>query len=402
MGIDLVIVSDEQTSSNDFVRVAQLAARAGQLLASVDCVPLDERSAALWAALRESPFLAGLVRTSPTGVASGSTDSLSTAVEAGTARFVAVSEIHEVDLTRLLVAATTAQEHQGVSLGTFPLGAAGGLSLVLPRTKWSPCGAAGAVRSARTLMEALGGHLLGLEGTRATPEVTKIWVVGTEAGGTVDTEIHPGSPPVLSVVVPTLDAASARSGRLLASLRRHTGVPYQVVLIDNGNAPQGYTAPVNTALLAARTEYVAVINDDVVVHDRWWEPLQEALTAGHALVFPETIGYSRPPYFAWCFALRRSTLEGLSAPGGDLFDPAFSVWYQDTDLYLRLKALGETPYHVPASRISHLESATVATEDPVLKPWIRRQTLTDRSRFVEKWGEGILPDKGLADPLGSR
>ena len=402
MGIDLVIVTDEQTTSSDFVRLAQFSAGAGQLLASVECVPLDERSAALWAALRESTFLAGRVRGSAPGLAPGAKDALSTAIEVGSGQIIAVSELHDTDLNHVLLAAGATQKHESMSLGAFPLGAEGGLSLVIPRAKWSPLDRGVRARQARALIETLGGHLLGLAPAATAPEVTKIWVVGARSDDTRDAEIQPGSPPVLTVVVPTLNAASGRCGRLLASLRQNTCVPFQVILVDNGNAPQGYTAPVNTALLAAQTEYVAAINDDVEVQDGWWEPLQAALDAGHALAFPDTVGNDRPPYFAWCFAMRRATVETLSRPRGGFFDPTFSVWYQDTDLFLRLKALGETPHHVPASRISHTESATIATDDPVLKPWIRQQIEIDRARFVEKWGEGILPENRVAGASGGQ
>ncbi len=399
--IDLVIVTDEQTSSSDFVRLAQLAAGAGKLLASVDCVSLDERSATLWAAVRESHFLAGRVRSSAAWAAAAD-EALSRAVEGGSGRIIAVSELHDTDLWRLLLAASAARENDVISLGAFPVEGRGGIGLVIPRAKWSLPDSSIAAREARALIETLGGHLLGLAPAATYPELTKIWVVGARPDHTIYAEMQPGSPPVLTVVVPTLDAASGRCGRLLASLRQNTCVPYQVVLVDNGNAPQGYTAPVNTALLAAQTEYVAAINDDVEVQDGWWEPLQAALDAGHALAFPETVGNDRPPYFAWCFAMRRATVEALSRPRGDFFDPTFSVWYQDTDLFLRLKALGETPHHVPASRISHTESATIATDDPVLKPWIRQQIEIDRARFVEKWGEGILPENRVAGASGGQ
>ncbi len=401
MGIDLVIVADEHTSSNDFVRLAQLSSGAGGLLASIGCVALDQRSAALWAAVRESPFFQGRVPPAAQAPTPDGARELAAVVAAGSAPFIAVSALHDVDLTRLLVAAVTAAEHENVSLASFPMGSAGELSLLLPRAKWSPdLGTVGAAASStRSLVETLAARLLSLSVPAAQPEVTKIWVVDKQPDEMPSASSRPGSAPVVTIVVPTLDAASERTARLLDSLRRHTTVPYQVILVDNGNSPQGFTAPVNTALSAARTEYVAIVNDDVQVHEGWWEPLQKALDEGSALVFPHTLEYTRPDFSAWCFALARSTAEELSLPSGEFFDPAFTIWFQDTDLYLRLRERGQAPRYVPESRISHIPSTTVATDDPVLKPWIREQTNADRDRFVGKWGDGVLADLGFVDAL---
>jgi hypothetical protein len=399
VGIDLVIVADERTSSSDFIRLAQLSSGAGHLLASIGCIALDQRSAALWSAVRESPFFQGRVPARAGNGTTGAGGELAAAVEAGSASYIVISALHNVELTHLLVAAVTAAEHRSVSLSAFPLGVGGELSLMLPREKWAPPPRGARAPSARSLVESVAAHLLALGLPAAEPEVTKIWVVDRRADERAGATRQPGLAPVLTVVIPTLDASSERTCRLLDSLRSHTTVPFQAVLVDNGNSPQGFTAPVNTALMAARTQYVAVVNDDVQVHEGWWQPLQDALAAGSALVFPHTLEYTRPDFSAWCFALARSTLEELSLPSGEFFDPAFTIWFQDTDLYLRLKERGQAPRYVPESRISHIPSTTVASDDPILKPWIRAQTITDRDRFVGKWGEGILADVGFVDAL---
>lgn len=55
-----------------------------------------------------------------------------------------------------------------------------------------------------------------------------------------------GETPILSVLVPTLDASSSKAQRLVASLKASTTDPFQLVLVDNGNAPQGFSKKIKT------------------------------------------------------------------------------------------------------------------------------------------------------------
>ena len=120
----------------------------------------------------------------------------------------------------------------------------------------------------------------------------------------------PGEDPELTIVIPTLDAASERVRACVSAVQRCTDGPYEIVVVDNGAPPQGFTAPVNPGLRAARGRYAVVMNDDVEVLPGWWPPLREALDAGAAVTFPLTIdGAMRHDFAAWCFALSRATLE---------------------------------------------------------------------------------------------
>jgi GT2 family glycosyltransferase len=194
-----------------------------------------------------------------------------------------------------------------------------------------------------------------------------------------------GVAPEVSIVVPTLDAAGERMRRCLAAIAGSTPVPYEVVIADNGSSPQGYTAPVNAGLRAASGRHLVVMNDDVEPLPGWWPPLRAALDAGVAVVFPHTVdGPMRKDFAAWCFALRRDALERFAHAPGELFDPRFTVWYQDSDLLVRLLRAGHPPRVVPASAIHHGLSETVNTADPELRAWIKEQIAADRERFCAK------------------
>jgi GT2 family glycosyltransferase len=196
----------------------------------------------------------------------------------------------------------------------------------------------------------------------------------------------PGEDPELTIVIPTLDAASERVRACVSAIQRATReAPYEIVLVDNGAPPQGFTAPVNSGLRAARGRYAVVMNDDVEVLPGWWPPLRESLDGGASVAFPVTVeGTMRTDFAAWCFAVSREALERFESEPGEFFDPRFRVWYQDTDLLATLRAAGSPPVCVEASRIRHGLSETVASDDPELRAWISAEVARDREAFVEK------------------
>lgn len=196
---------------------------------------------------------------------------------------------------------------------------------------------------------------------------------------------RPGDPIELTIVIPTLDAASEHLRGCVAAIHAVTDVPHEVVIVDNSSPPQGFTAPVNAGIRAAASPYVVVMNDDVEPLPGWWEPLRATLDGGAAVVFPLTIeGQMRHDFAAWCFAMTRATVAGFSVSPGEFFDPDMVIWYQDTDLLERLRAAGLPPVQVAESNIRHLESRTVHSGDRVLRAWIDARILADERNFRNK------------------
>jgi hypothetical protein len=203
----------------------------------------------------------------------------------------------------------------------------------------------------------------------------------------------PGGPVELSIVVPTLDAASDRLRACVRALQAHTDAAHELIVLDNGAPPQGFTDPVNAALRAARGRHLVVCNDDVLVEDGWFPPLRAALedpVDPAAVAFPLTVGGAmREDFAAWCFAMSRDTLERFSVAPGEFFDPALRVWFQDTDLLVRLRAAGRPPRLVRASTIRHGLSETVASPDPALRAWIDAQIRRDQAAFHARHGAAV-------------
>jgi len=217
---------------------------------------------------------------------------------------------------------------------------------------------------------------------------------GARRGGARRT---PGEQPELTVVIPTLDATSDRVRASVAAVQARTDVAHELVIVDNGSPPQGFSAPVNAGIRAARTPYVVVMNDDVEVLPGWWAPLRASLDGGASVVFPLTVqGGMRNDFAAWCFAMTRGTVELYGHAAAEFFDPALVVWYQDTDLLFRLREAGSPPVMVPESQIRHGLSETVGSDDPELSAWIRAQVAIDRERFILKHPGAVLRGHQLA------
>ena len=150
----------------------------------------------------------------------------------------------------------------------------------------------------------------------------------------------PGEDPELTIVIPTLDAVSERVRSCVAAVQRCTEGPYELAIIDNGAPPQGFTAPVNSGIRAARGQFVVVMNDDVEVLPGWWQPLKAALEAGASVAFPLTVdGAMRD-------RLRRLVLRALARDGRALRGRPRRILRSAPDGLVP----GHRPEHPPARR----------------------------------------------------
>lgn len=218
-----------------------------------------------------------------------------------------------------------------------------------------------------------------------------------------------------SAVVPTLGRSSLLVPALEA-LRRDGGERLEIVIVDQAQEPValppglanrvvrpgrnlGFAGGANAGIAAATGEYIALVNDDVLVEPGWLGALEEALAAdpgvaatqgvnlllddpdridgcgivwnrwwqanqvGHGRPVPAPGGSTREIFgvSATAALFRREALSAMASGGAEVFDSRLGSYYEDVDLAVRLRAAGWRALLVPAARARHAGSATGRT-----------------------------------------
>ncbi len=238
----------------------------------------------------------------------------------------------------------------------------------------------------------------------------------------------PSAPPDLSVVVLAWDNLVSTQ-QFVESVRRHTDVPYELVVVDNGSEweaanyaaaaadravlnPEnlGFAKGMNQGLAAATGEYVAFCNNDTVLPEGWASRLLEtarandraaivlpAFTAarheGFVRTAPGTAVETLPPFSApppaIVYVMPAARVRELGAWGeeyeiasGEDLDLCFKAWTNDLDIVFDTRVLVEHEGKGSASRLDDWEGLWTA----------------NRERFLDKWsGDGDVPYLGTCD-----
>lgn len=244
---------------------------------------------------------------------------------------------------------------------------------------------------------------------------------------------------MLHVIIPTTGGA-AFDAMWLAYCRWHDGYatggsrPVVTVMASNGQAINqavrdvcrcvdwkrrvGYVDAVNGAYALLRPQkefaplsaldYVAVLNDDVIVEGDWITPLMAALKDGAAQVGPSVHHVGRDGFWGrgdepyqfvegWCWMASVGTIEKAAAVTyrgigvGGIYDSAFSPGYcEDQDLSIRTQKTGGKIQQVDVP-IRHLRSQTFGKSR---EPWWSR----NRQYLIQKW----RLDESQREPEGPR
>ena len=236
-------------------------------------------------------------------------------------------------------------------------------------------------------------------------------------------------PEPVTVVVPAWNGERWLPG-LFASLAAQTQQPAEVVVVDNGStdatlawlareAPQarvlaqgrntGFAVAANRGLLAARTEFVALLNTDIELAPDWIEVMAARLAAeprcasvackmvrlGDETLLDdcgdvlrrdgvcEQRGHGRRDDGRWAALYRRSAVRDAGA-----FDERFFSYLEDVDLALRLRLGGWKCAYEPRAVARH---AGGGSSDALSKPvayWTARNTVLLLSKH---WPARWLP-----------
>lgn len=189
------------------------------------------------------------------------------------------------------------------------------------------------------------------------------------------------------------------TGNCIGSIREHTDkekTPYEIILILNGkpinsfsnmqetkadkvinnDENRGYSYAVNQGIRCAKGEYIAIVNNDVLVYDHWLEDLQEGLTMKDLVMATPMYGmpYARAvdagqlrskvdtvPFIDTfsdftdfsCILTKKQLFSELG-----LFNEEFFMYGEDLDLLRRIKAAGKTYASTKKVNTTHIIQGT--------------------------------------------
>jgi glycosyltransferase involved in cell wall biosynthesis/GT2 family glycosyltransferase len=259
---------------------------------------------------------------------------------------------------------------------------------------------------------------------RRTDEFAEILegVVSGTVSAPPPTRPDPPAEPELSIVVLAWDNLPYTRG-FVESVRQHTDVPYELIIVDNGSQWEaanyaaaaadvavmnqqnnGFAKGMNQGLEVAKGRYVAFCNNDTVLPPGWASKLIEtARTHPNAgLVVPaltearnaRTVRtepgqdievlppFSAPPA-AVIYVLPKQVVEDIGEWGeeyevasGEDVDLAFKVWVNDLDIVYDQRVL-----------IAHIGKGSASRLDDWQALWAK-----NRRRFLDKWmGDEDVP-----------
>ena len=220
----------------------------------------------------------------------------------------------------------------------------------------------------------------------------------------------------------------------LESIKMYTSEPYEVIVVDNGSGPEttsflaslddphvrviyngenkGFGGGNNIGMAAARGEYVIVLNNDVVVTERWVEGLLEPFTRmpdigvtaprSNKIVGPQLVvdasyegmqgiqAFARERRQAWaqmgftteraigfCLCIDRRVIDEV---GG--FDERYRMGnFEDDDLCIRVRAAGYKIYVCDDVFIHHFGSQSFAANNVDYSAIMNENA----KKFAAKW-----------------
>lgn len=244
--------------------------------------------------------------------------------------------------------------------------------------------------------------------------------------------------PRVTIIIPVFNNWHHTENCLRSLSRQNLDSSVQVMVVDDGSSDEtperlkqipgiqvvtqpknaGYMYAIRAGVAAAESEFVLLLNNDVIVCDNWLEPLlaraedpqigavgsmllfpNGSLQEAGALMFTDATGanfgkgddprrawYQTPHQVDYCsgasLLVRKTAWDEV---GG--FDVEFApAYYEETDFCFALRDRGYAVWYEPSSRLFHIEGASYGNE---LSP--ERQALLEknRQRFVNKWKDEL-------------
>ncbi|MFO0773138.1 MAG: glycosyltransferase family 2 protein [Nitrospiraceae bacterium] len=240
-----------------------------------------------------------------------------------------------------------------------------------------------------------------------------------------DSALPPPRVGFTSLVIPVFNQLEY-TVRCLDSLRRHTTLPYEVIVVDNAStdgtpaylrelhergqirvianrANLGCAKAWNQGVRAAHGDVIGILNNDIVVTAGWLEGLREFMTrGGHGVVAPAgregALNYDLDAYAAQftdrCRAATRAELYGpcflvarhvFDRVG--LFDDAFGYGgCEDVDFHWRVLQAGMSVRMTGSVLIHHF---SMVTQTAFGRSERKRYSEANVTYFTQKWGRTV-------------
>ena len=214
------------------------------------------------------------------------------------------------------------------------------------------------------------------------------------------------------------------TGNTIGSIREHTNLPYEIVVVDDASPIQlpdpsmykaekytrnpeneGVTKSWNKGIRISQGEYICLMNNDVMVFDHWLEDLQESLK--YKDLIAATPMYGEPFARAVESAKRREKYQGMIGESFSefedfscvlakrdlfnelgLFDERYLNYVQDVDFKRRMKEAGKTYASTKKVATFHIIGATSGEIKETAE--IMNE---DKKQYKEKWEGGIKVDE---------
>jgi len=253
--------------------------------------------------------------------------------------------------------------------------------------------------------------------------------------------------PVVSVIIPVYNQIEYTVGCLDSLSAHQTRFRFEIIVVDDCSSdsteqhlreipwlryirqPQngGFIESCNTGLAAARGDYVLFLNNDTRVQPGWLDELVTSFTTfpnaglvGSKLIYPdgtlqEAGGIVWRDGSAWnygnrqdpqkpefCYARKVDYCSGASIAlpralmeelGG--FDTYYKpAYYEDTDLAMRVRAIGRDVIYQPLSKVIHYEGVTSGTDTG---SGVKAYQVTNAKKFFDRWKDTLAARPENAD-----
>lgn len=268
-------------------------------------------------------------------------------------------------------------------------------------------------------------------------KVNKNMPLMTSTGGSIEdfaNDFKKFKEPLVSIIILTLNKISF-THQCLDSVLKHTAVPYEIIVIDNGSDDStcefitnlknvilirnkknmGFASGCNQGARYARGKYLLFLNNDTIVTENWLSALISAMRFYKAgIVGPKLISFNGDLQSAGCTIWRDGSCYGFGRrdnPDNRIYSFAREVdyctgtcllikkdifnkvggfdkiygngYYEDADLCLKVKELGLKVYYQPEVRVYHNE-ATSSSRKERYKLFRKNKKI-----FKNKWKEYI-------------